>query len=127
MDSNITAALIGLIGVIVGAIATSLLALGLEYLKSKKEEALYLKRRQEEVYLDCIKCLGQLNNEMVKTQLTVEYATSLNASLNLYGSTELSSRFKCILDNLLRITPIKQDAEIKEFIKDVRILLGIKD
>lgn len=127
MDSNITAALIGLIGVIVGAIATSLLALGLEYLKSKKEEALYLKRRQEEVYLDCIKCLGQLNNEMVKTQLTVEYATSLNASLNLYGSTELSSRFKSILDNLLRITPIKQDAEIKEFIKDVRILLGIKD
>ena len=127
MDSNITAALIGLIGVIVGAIATSLLALGLEYLKSKKEETLYLKRRQEEVYLDCIKCLGQLNNEMVKTQLTGEYATSLNASLNLYGSTELSSRFKSILDNLLRITPIKQDAEIKEFIKDVRILLGIKD
>ena len=116
-----------IIGVIIGSIITFLSTLIVECIKSHKEEKTYMKRKREEVYLDCVKCLGKLNNERTKPYIDLEYATGLKASLSLYGNKELSNKFKKIVDNLMEAIPNSQDIQVDEFINDIRNILKIKD
>lgn len=57
-------AIIGLIGVIIGSLITAFFTLFIDYLKSAREQEIYILRKREETYLKAIDCLISIGTDL---------------------------------------------------------------
>lgn len=115
-----------LCGVIIGGIITAVFTWFLDYLKTKREEKTYIKRKSEAVYLKMLNVLLLHRQEIClnKKEITEELTNKLNEyypEINIYASKNLKEIYNTTIKNL------KEKNEEKVLINAIRKELGIKD
>ena len=111
-------------GVIIGAVLTAGFTWFVEFLKDKREEKLYLKRKREETYLKILSIYYIHNqeqnspfNQLIST--LPQMIEKIYPAINMYGSKNIKKTYNYVMHS-------KENKE-ELLIKAIRKELGIKD
>ena len=119
-------------GVIIGAALTAGFTWLIEYLRAKREEKLYIKRKREEVYLKLLDLLSEYielhndnkaPNDVEMKEFWVRYK-QLRPAVKVYASQHIKEWFLESLDEAFK-GGIK--GQVNGLAKEIRKELGIKD
>lgn len=125
MTDTIVAAIIGFIGVIIGAVLTAGFTWFIEYLRAKREEKIYLKRKKEEAYLSALETI--LNSVYISDSETwFQQVKSTSAKVALYLSSDEFNNFFTLIKEAKTNKSINGE-KMEDFVKYCKEKLGIKD
>ena len=94
-----TKAIFGLIGVIIGSILTGLVTWFIDYLRSAREQKIYILRKREETYLKAIDCLISISTDLkwlLKGDPCNEVKEKINSTvpyIKLYASSKIAKEY----------------------------------
>jgi hypothetical protein len=132
MTDTIWAAIIGFIGVIIGAILTAGFTWFIEYLRAKREEKLYVKRKREEVYVKLYDFLMRLEKDIrirkntYMSEETKNYYNNLEMQ-TIWASNKVSDKFYDLCEALCQsANDYKKDVN-KAHNKNNKKILAFKD
>ena len=125
MTDTIWAAIIGFIGVIIGAVLTAGFTWFIEYLRAKREEKLYLKRKREEAYLSALEVFFDTMNILDGEKWT-QNIKSASAKIALYLPDNDVKEYTDIVA-LIRSGNVPDDSRMEKFASHCKRKLGIKD
>ena len=132
MTDTIWAAIIGFIGVIIGAILTAGFTWFIEYLRAKREEKLYVKRKREEVYVKLYDFLMRLEKDIrirkntYMNEETKNYYNNLEMQ-TIWASNKVSDKFYDLCEALCQsANDYKKDVN-KAHNKNNKKILAFKD
>ena len=127
-SSSSSEAWIAFAGVIVGSIVSVGFTWFVEWRKSKSDEKIYLKRKQEEAYLNILMILTKLNYSDMKNSGKLLNLTDFNKklipylpSIKLYLPKDVS----CELDNMIYTTPEQGKKILEKLVDIIKTRLGI--
>lgn len=132
MTDTIWAAIIGFIGVIIGAILTAGFTWFIEYLRAKRDEKLYVKRKREEVYVKLYDFLMRLEKDIrirkntYMSEETKNYYNNLEMQ-TIWASNKVSDKFYDLCEALCQsANDYKKDVN-KAHNKNNKKILAFKD
>lgn len=125
MTDTILAAKIGFIGVIIGAILTAGFTWFIEFLRARRDEKLYLKRKREEAYLSALEVFFDTMNILDGEKWT-QNIKSTSAKVALYLPDNDAKEYTDIIA-LIRSGNFSDDSRIEKFANHCKRKLGIKD
>lgn len=132
MTDTIWAAIIGFIGVIIGAILTAGFTWFIEYLRAKRDEKLYVKRKREEVYVKLYDFLMRLEKDIrirkntYMSEETKNYYNNLEMQ-TIWASNKVSDKFYDLCEALCQsANEYKKDVN-KAYNKNNKKILAFKD
>lgn len=119
-------------GVIIGAVLTAGFTWFIEYLRAKRDEKLYVKRKREEVYLKLLDLLNEYielhndnktPNDVEMKEFWVRYK-QLRPAVKVYASQHIEEWF---LESLNETFYGAIKGQVNSLAKEIRKELGIKD
>lgn len=119
-------------GVIIGAVLTAGFTWFIEYLRAKRDEELYVKRKREEVYLKLLDLLNEYielhndnktPNDVEMKEFWVRYK-QLRPAVKVYASQHIEEWF---LESLNETFYGAIKGQVNGLAKEIRKELGIKD
>lgn len=121
-----------LVGVIIGAILTALFTWFIEFLRAKREEKLYIKRKREEVYVKLYDFLMRLEKDIrirkntYMSEETKNYYNNLEMQ-TIWASNKVSEKFYDLCEALCQsANDYKKDVN-KTHNKNNKKILAFKD
>lgn len=112
-------------GVIIGAVLTAGFTWFVEYLRAKREEKLYLKRKKEEAYLSALEVFLDTMN-IVDDEKWAQNIKSTSAKIALYLPNDDMEEFTKIIV-AIRAGNVSNDNKIAKFVNHCKEKLCIKD
>lgn len=134
-NTNLVPSIIGLIGVVIGALISQL---G-DFIKFKRDKQLYLLRKKEETYIEMQDALTKFQEKLPYLKGTNKFPKELRIVFNsvrtkatTYASKKICDNFYELITNHFLAEVIGTGKEIDsnkvdKFIGDIRKELGIKD
>ena len=125
-------ALIGLIGVLIGAVITALFTWFLDELRSDREQKIYITHKREETYLKALDCLISVSadHQLIMTgNPTNEVKEKINSTIsyiNLYASDKISKNYLALQKELQNSPNKKTYLKMEKLIKDIKKELKIE-
>lgn len=125
-------ALIGLIGVLIGAVITALFTWFLDELRSDREQKIYITHKREETYLKALDCLISVSADyqwIMTGNPTNEVKEKINSTIsyiNLYASDKISKNYLALQKELQNSPNKKTYLKMEKLIKDIKKELKIK-
>lgn len=125
-------AVIGLVGVVIGAIITALFTWFLDYLRNVREQKIYIARKREETYLKAIDCLISMGTDL-KWLLSGEHCNEIKEKVNstipyikLYASEKIKKKYSSLQKELQNNPNEKTGPKIENLIKNIKKELNIE-
>ena len=128
-----TKAIFCLIGIIIGCVLTGFFTWFIDYLRSAREQKIYILRKREETYLKAIDCLISIGTDLkwlLKGDPCNEVKEKINSTvpyIKLYASSNIAKEY-IRLQNEIQTTPDENTYnKTEKLIKDIRKDLKISE
>lgn len=126
-------AIFGLLGVIIGCILTGLFTWFTDYLKSAREQKIYILRKREETYLKAIDCLIAIGVDLswlLKGDPRNEVKEKINSTvpyIKLYASSKIAKEYIMLQKEIQNAPDENTYYKIEKLIKNIKKDLKISE
>lgn len=133
MEKCMREAIFGLLGVIIGCILTGLFTWFTDYLKSAREQKIYILRKREETYLKAIDCLISISADwrgILQGDPCNEVKEKINSTIpyvELYTPTKIAKEYIALQKEIRNAPDTKTVNKMEKFIENIKKELKISE